>query len=88
MKLKRVISEIIVNKEKLEDLSKILSSNKFSSDAKRRKQKNLTGECCMCPAIPNKLVTYDMDGAKKIEKYCDKCFGKQQFLLFYYRHYQ
>ena len=30
----------------------------------------------MCPAIPNKLVTYDMDGAKKIEKYCDKCFGK------------
>lgn len=76
MKLKRVISEIVVNKDELDDLSKILSSNKFSSDAKRSKQKHLTGECCMCPAIPNKLVIYDMDGAKKIERYCDKCFEK------------
>jgi hypothetical protein len=76
MKLKRVISEIIINKEKMEDLSKILSSNKFSLDAKRSKQKHLTGECCMCLAIPNKLITYDMGGAKKIERYCDMCFEK------------
>jgi hypothetical protein len=76
MKLKRVISEIVVNKDELDDLSKILSSNKFSLHAKRRKQRYLTGECCMCLAIPNKLVTFDMDGAKKIEKYCDKCFEK------------
>jgi hypothetical protein len=73
---KRAVKPIEVDKEKLEDLNAILSSSKIGPTTKRTKQKHLIGECCICLGIPTKLVTYDMDGASKIERYCDKCFEK------------
>jgi hypothetical protein len=29
--------------------------------------------------LPTRLVSYDMDGAQLVERYCEKCFEKQKW---------
>jgi hypothetical protein len=30
----------------------------------------------LCAQLPTRLVSYDMDGAQLVERYCEKCFRK------------
>lgn len=73
---KPIITEIKVDKQQLKELKSILTSALIGAEPKLRRQRHLIGECLICGAIPTKLLTYDMDGAQKIEKYCDKCLKK------------
>ncbi len=73
---KPIITEIKVDKQQLKELKSILTSALIGAEAKLRRQRHLIGECLICGAIPTKLLTYDMHGAQKIEKYCDKCLKK------------
>jgi hypothetical protein len=75
---KPIITDIKVDKKKLKELKSILSSALTGAESKLRRQRHLIGECLICGAIPTKLFTYDMDGAQKIEKYCDKCLKRQR----------
>ena len=75
------ISEIIIDKQKLKGLQERLKNPHFSHDAKNDLIKKVAGGFCSdCGEIPTKIVSYDMDGAKLIEKYCDKCFKKWEKL--------
>jgi hypothetical protein len=71
-----IITDIKVDKEKLKELKSLLTSALIGTESKLRRQRHLIGECLICGAIPTKLLTYDMDGAQKIEKYCAKCLKK------------
>lgn len=69
------ITDIKLPKEKQDRLNSILNSNTYSDYRKSIYQRQIVG-ICSCGAIPTKLVTFDVDGASLIEKYCDKCFEK------------
>lgn len=71
------VTEIILGEEISNLLQKKLKSPHVTDDAKRALIKRVVGGFCSnCGGIPTKLVTYDMEGASKIEKYCDGCFEK------------
>ena len=36
------------------------------------------GLCCVCGGFSNYNISYDMDGAKRVERYCKKHFDKWQ----------
>ena len=74
-KSKPIIKPIEVDKEKMKELNAILSS-KQGPFYKRDSHKRIVGECCICGIIPTKLVTYDVEDAKRIEIYCEACFEK------------
>ncbi|CAN5587175.1 hypothetical protein BH18THE1_BH18THE1_00850 [soil metagenome] len=77
IKSKPVIRPIIVDKQKLQELREKLKSSRLSSDAKHAEMKKVVGGVCSrCEALPTKILSYDVEGAQLIEKYCDKCFKK------------
>jgi hypothetical protein len=67
------VRPITVPQDQLEHLKEVLNSNKFTPSRKETVQKRITGCCCVCGDIPTMQVSYDADGATRIEKYCDKC---------------
>ena len=71
------IIEITIDKQKLKDLQDRLKNPHISEAAKNALIKQVVGGfCSRCQKIPTKIVSYDMHGAKLIEKYCDECFKK------------
>jgi hypothetical protein len=72
---KPTIKQIQVDKEKLEQLKTMLSSDKLTPYQKRNTQKKLVGECCICGRIPSKIIIQDVGDAKLIEKYCEACYA-------------
>ena len=71
------IIEIVIDKQKLKDLQERLKNPHYSEAAKNALIKKVAGGFCShCERIPTKIVSYDMGGAKLIEKYCDECFKK------------
>jgi hypothetical protein len=70
------IEDIKVDKNKMENLQKILSSG-ISDHVKRDTIKNTTGMCCRCHGVATKNIIYQLEGASLIEKYCDQCFGNR-----------
>jgi hypothetical protein len=59
--------------EQLKVVQKIVNSN-VSDIVKDNIVKRLSGgRCCICGAIATQLVTYDADGATRIERYCENC---------------
>ncbi|MGI8720564.1 MAG: hypothetical protein ACR2KF_08590 [Nitrososphaeraceae archaeon] len=72
-----VVIPIKISKKKLAELHEVLKS-RFT-----RHQRYLTikefcgGICCICGDIPSKTLVYDVDGAKLIEKYCNKCYKER-----------
>jgi hypothetical protein len=71
------ISEIVIDKQKLKYLQDRLENPHISGEAKNSLIKKIAGGfCSRCERIPTKIVSYDMGGAKLIEKYCDECFKK------------
>lgn len=74
-KNKPVIEDIVLSKEKMQELkSKVESSVVRKSRIIRR---SIGGNCTYCAGIPSKKVSYDVgDGASKIEYYCNDCFQR------------
>jgi hypothetical protein len=68
------ITEIILDEETAKDLQQKLKNPHISDDANKALIKKVVGGFCShCGGIPTKIVSYDMEGAKKIEKYCNRC---------------
>jgi hypothetical protein len=77
VKLNPVIKPILVDKQKLKDLKERLKNPHISSDAKYAVIKKVTGGVCSCcEGVPTKILSYDVEGAQLVEKYCDNCFKK------------
>ncbi len=77
LKLNPVVKPIIVDRKKLSDLREKLLSPHLSSNAKYAAIKKVVGGVCSrCEDIPTKMLSYDVQGAEVIEKYCDRCFKK------------
>jgi Translation machinery associated TMA7 len=68
------VKPLDIPKDKLKDLQEFVSSNKHTSTRKQNMIKKIAGRgCCICGGIPSLQVSYDMQGATRIEKYCDNC---------------
>ena len=72
------IRELKIPKDKLEELQKIVSSPKTTDDIKKMKIKELAkaSPCCTCGGIPSLEVIYELEGASRIERYCDSCANR------------
>lgn len=75
---KATIRKIDIPADKLAAMQKVVES-KTSEVAKEQALKRLLdggSRCCVCAGIPRYEKVFDMDGATKIERYCDKCIKK------------
>ena len=71
------IRKIALDKNILKKLLERLKNPHVSDAAKNHLIKKLAGGFCSdCDGIPTIIVSYDVDGAQLIQKYCDKCFKK------------
>ena len=71
------IRKTALDKNILKKLLERLKNPHVSDAAKNHLIKKLAGGfCCDCEGIPTMIVSYDVDGAQLIQKYCDKCFKK------------
>ncbi len=68
--MKPVVKQIKIPKE----LKAILSDKNKTRLVKNIAIRKYTGICCRCDAIATKKVSYDMQGAQLVERYCDKHF--------------
>jgi hypothetical protein len=68
-----IVRPINTPAEQLQQLKEVLNSNRLTPSRKEAVQKKVTGCCCICGSIPTMQVSYDADGATRIEKYCDNC---------------
>jgi hypothetical protein len=77
MKPKPSIEQIKITHERLNELKYLLKRPGLSNDGKNNLiRKYVGGVCWICGSLPTKILTYDVVGAKLIERYCDKCFKK------------
>ena len=77
VKPKPIVEPIKIEKVKLEELELILKSIKTTDSLRNEAIKEYAGGVCMlCAQLPTRLVSYDMDGAQLVERYCEKCFRK------------
>jgi hypothetical protein len=80
VKPKPIVEPIKIEKVKLEELDSILKSIKTTDSLRYEAIKEYAGGVCMlCAQLPTRLVSYDIDGAQLVERYCDKCFEKQKW---------
>ncbi len=72
------IRQLNIPKEDLEELQKIVSSHTTTDEIKKIMLKKFTivSPCCTCGGIPEMEVSYDCDGATKIERYCSSCANR------------
>ena len=69
------IRPIQIPPDKLEKMQKILNSN-VSEIVRNNCLRKMLGHrslCCICRGISTQEVTYKLDGATKIERYCERC---------------
>ena len=77
MNSKPEIRRIALDKNTLNKLLERIKNPRVSESAKNRLIKKVAGGfCCDCEGVPAKIVSYDVDGAQLIQKYCDKCFKR------------
>jgi hypothetical protein len=68
------VTPIVIPEDQLAELNKVLESNNYSSWRKDAMIKHVMGgTCCVCREIPSMQVVYSLEGATRIERYCDKC---------------
>ena len=60
----------------IDDMELLLSELKFKPDNQRNAiiRKYAGGYCVRCCNIPTKKVSYKIQDAVLVERYCDKCF--------------
>lgn len=42
-----------------------------------RKKNQTWKRCCVCGAAPTKMASYPIQGAVRIERYCDRCAERE-----------
>jgi len=68
------VEKLDIPPDKLEEAKKFLNSARMSSAMKRDLMRELKmGRCCVCENFATHKVSYDIDGATLIERYCEKC---------------
>ncbi len=72
------VRELNIPKDKMEVLQKIASSKNINDEAKQRTLKKLTegSLCVVCRGIPTHEVIYHLEGATRMERYCQNCIRK------------
>lgn len=76
--MKRERKSIKLSKKWGKPLIRKLTKEEMESNAKIRGQlahRNYR-VCLSCAGIPTHIVSYDLKGAAKIERYCDSCISK------------
>lgn len=63
--------------DQLAKLKQALDSNKLGPRAKDIMQARITGRCCVSDSDPTKLGSYPIQGAVRIERYCDRCAERE-----------
>ncbi len=77
--LKRArIEPLIIEKEKLEQLKKVLANPKLPELRKSIMKRQISGTCLVCGNLPSHIAKYRIYGATIIEKYCDECLRRTQ----------
>jgi hypothetical protein len=73
------IKKLEYSPEVTQKLHKLLNSN-MSQIYKNLAIKRLIGTkcCCVCSAIPVYELTYHLDNATKVERYCERCYNKYE----------
>jgi len=80
------VTPITVPEDKLQYLKTILDSKILSTTVRKAAtiKQVMGGSCCICREIPSMQVSYDVDGATQIERYCDSCiksvYSREQVL--------
>lgn len=69
------IEKIEIEKNKLEELKKILADPKLADIRKHFVLRSVCGTCSMCGKLPSHIAKYRMYGAIIIEKYCKDCLS-------------
>ena len=74
---KGTVEKIDIPPDKLEEAKRILKSDHVAEADKRDLMRNLKmGRCCVCDKYATHKVSYDIDGATLIERYCDACLRR------------
>ena len=79
------VTPIKVPEDQLKYLNQVLESNRYGPWRKEAMiRKVMGGNCCICRGVPTMQVSYSLEGATRIERYCDKCiksvFAREQVL--------
>lgn len=72
--MKPKIEKIKFTKEQQQQIDKLLKESTFEQLSRRKLLQFYGGSCCICGQWPDFKVIYDVDGAKRIERYCKKDF--------------
>lgn len=79
------VTPITIPEDQLKYLNQVLESNRYGPLKKEATiRKVMGGNCCICRGVPMMQVSYSLDHASRIERYCDKClknvFAREQVL--------
>jgi hypothetical protein len=73
-----------IPEEKIAETRKILDSIHNSTSIKNTEINTITGFCCICRQVPNKIVKHRIEDESgsiiQIQRYCNSCFEKQREL--------
>jgi hypothetical protein len=70
------VTKIKIPIDALELIHKIQNSNVTETVKENIIKKLSGGICVICRRMPTHLVTYDVDKATRVERYCDDCIRK------------
>lgn len=69
-----IIKELNYTSEEIAEVKRIMATE-VQTKRKDRIRVVLGGPlCCVCNDIPARQITYALDGVRRVETYCDKCF--------------
>ena len=72
-----IVRPLNIPPDKLREFNEFVASKKHTSMIKREEIKKLAGRgCCVCGTLPSFEVIYQLQDAKRIERYCDSCIQK------------
>jgi len=75
-KPKAIIEDIMIPKDRLDKLNKMLESNRSRVMKDLAIRQTAGGRCCRCELVPTKIVKYKLQGITLAERYCTSCFDK------------
>ena len=69
------IEKIKLSRKIKEEISLLIKRNSLTTVVRNRIIKRYAGGVCLiCGDVPTKKITYDVDGAVLVERYCSKHF--------------
>ena len=73
------IENIKITKNQLDEIASLLKKESLTTEFRNRVIKAYAGGVCViCGYVPSKKITYDVDGAQVVERYCDKHFKSSE----------